>query len=93
VNAFAGQSRAYTSTFDGMGAAALIKVPTFIVHSEKALAPALARRFVANLAGPHEELWLMSRGQIDFYDQPALVGAAADAIVDYFTRNLSLPNP
>jgi uncharacterized protein len=93
VNAFAVQSRAYTSTFDGMGAAALIKVPTLIVHSEKALAPALARRFVANLAGPHEELWLMSPGQIDFYDQPALVGAAADAIVDYFTRNLSLPNP
>jgi hypothetical protein len=93
VNAFAVQSRAYTATFDSMGAAALIKVPAFIVHSEKALAPALARRFIADLAGPHEELWLTSRGQIDFYDQPALIGAAADAIVDYFIRNLSLPNP
>jgi len=93
VNAFAVQSRAYTTTFDSMGAAALIKVPVFIVHSEKALAPALARRFIANLAGLHEELWLSSRGQIDFYDQAALIGAAADAIVDYFTRVLSLPIP
>jgi hypothetical protein len=45
------------------------------------------------LAGPNEALWLTSRGQIDFYDQPALIGAAADAIVDYFARNLGLPNP
>ena len=86
VNAFAVQSRAYTATF-------LIKVPAFIVHSEMALAPALARRFIANLAGLHEELWLSSRGQIDFYDQAALIGAAADAIVDYFARVLSLPIP
>ena len=66
----------------------MIKVPTLIVHAEKALAPALARRFIANLAGPHEELSLMSRGQIDFYDQPALIGAAVDAIVNCFTRDL-----
>jgi uncharacterized protein len=59
-----------------------------IVHSEKALAPALVRRFIANLAGPHEALWLTSRGQIDFYDQPELIGAAADAIVNYFGRAL-----
>ena len=88
VNAFAVQSRAYTATFDSMGAAELIKVPTLIVHAEKALAPALARRFIANLAGPHEELSLTLRGQIDFNDQPALIGAAVDAIVNYFTRDL-----
>jgi len=93
VNAFAVQSRAYTATFDSMGAAASIKMPAFIVHSETALAPALARRFIAKLAGPHEELWLSSRGQIDFYDQAALIGAAADAIGGYFARVLSLPIP
>ena len=69
-----------------MSAAALIKVPAFIVYSENALATALTRRFIAKLAGPHEELWLTSRGQIDFDDQPALIDAAADAI-DFFTRN------
>jgi len=88
VNAFAVQSRAYTATFDSIGAAELITVPTLIVHAEKALAPARARRFIANLAGPREELWLTSRGQIDFYDQPALISAAVDAIVNYFARHL-----
>jgi uncharacterized protein len=88
VNAFAVQSRAYTATFDSMGAAPLINVPTFIVHGERALAPALARRFITNLAGPRQELWLSSRGQIDFYDQPSIIRAATDAIVGYFDRHL-----
>jgi hypothetical protein len=59
-----------------------------IVHSDQALAPALARHFIANLAGPHEALWLKSRGQIDFYDQPALIHAAVDAIASYFAHDL-----
>ena len=83
MNAFAVQSRAYTATFDSMGAACFDGA----FHAEKALAPALARRFIANLAAPHEALWLTSRGQIDFYDQPALIGAAVDAIVNYFARS------
>src|SRR5262245_2492119 len=88
VNAFAVQSRAYTATFDSLNAAALITVPTLIVHSEQALAPALARRFIANLAGAHEELWLRSQGQIDFYDQRPLIDAAVDAIVSFFGHRL-----
>ena len=93
VNALAVQSRAYTATFDSMGAATSVTVPTFIVHGERALAPALARRFIANLAGPHGELWLPSRGQIDFYDQPSIIGTAADAIVRYFDRDVWSPHP
>jgi fermentation-respiration switch protein FrsA (DUF1100 family) len=93
VNAFAVQSQAYTATFDSLGAAALIKVPTFVVHAEKALAPALARRFITNLSGPRQDLWLTSRGQIDFYDDAALIGAAAEAMVSYFARNLPSLNP
>ena len=38
VNAFAVQSRAYTATFDSMGAARFIKVPTLIVQREGACA-------------------------------------------------------
>jgi uncharacterized protein len=91
VNSFAVQSRAYTATFDSMGAAELIRALTLIVHAEKALAPTLARRFIAKLACPHEEVWLSSPGQIDFYDQPELIGAAADAIVNYFAR--AMPSP
>jgi hypothetical protein len=36
-----------------------------------------------------EEVWLPSLGQIDFYDQPPLIDAAADAIVDFFDRRLA----
>jgi len=88
VNAFAVQSRAYTATFDSLNAAALITVPTLIVHSEQALAPALARRFIGGLTGPHDQIWLRSQGQIDFYDRPALIDAAADAIVNFFGHRL-----
>src|SRR5215813_5529304 len=84
VNAFAVQSLAYTTTFDSVSAAAKIAVPALIVHSERALAPAMARRFFAHLAGPREELWLTSQGQIDFYDQQPLIDAAADAIARFF---------
>jgi hypothetical protein len=44
--------------------------------------PVRARRldFAAGACAP--------RGQIDFYDQPALIGAAGDAIVTYFARDL-----
>lgn len=89
VNAFAVQSRAYTATFDSLSAAARIEVPTLIVHSERALAPAMARRFASSLTAPREELWLPSQGQVDFYDQRPLIGAAADAIVRFFGRSLA----
>src|SRR5262245_65240245 len=60
VNGFAVQSFAYTVPFDAIGAAASIAVPTLIVHSEPALAPPLARKFVAGLRGPAERAWLTS---------------------------------
>jgi pimeloyl-ACP methyl ester carboxylesterase len=62
-NAFAVQSREETLLFDAQGAAPRIKVPTLVVHSERALAPSLARSFHAALAGPKGELWLESKGQ------------------------------
>ena len=37
INGFAVQSWAYTSTFDAIGAAKLITVPTIVIHSERAL--------------------------------------------------------
>lgn len=84
VNRYAVQSFAYTVPFDAVGAAGQITVPTFVVHSENALAPSLARKFIAGLEPPHEELWLQSQGQIDFYDDPRLIEAATDAIAGFF---------
>jgi fermentation-respiration switch protein FrsA (DUF1100 family) len=88
VNGFAVQSRAYTLPFDALAAAPAIKVPTLIVHSEKALTPDLAHKFYGALGAPKEELWLKSQGQIDFYDDPQLIDPVSDAVVGFFRRVL-----
>ena len=90
TNAFAVQSLAYTTPFDAQEAAARIRVPFLLVHSEQALAPPLARKFYAAAGAPKSELWLQSQGQIDFYDDPRLIGSAVDAIADWFKSTLSL---
>ena len=92
VNGFAVQSLAYTAPFDAVGTAPAINVPTLVVHSEKALAPPLARRFIAGLRAPHRDIWLTSVGQIDFYDDPQLIGRAADAVAEYFRETLQGSN-
>jgi len=84
VNGFAVQSWAYTSTFDAIGAAKLITVPTIVIHSERALAPSQARRFQADLNNARI-LWVESSGQIDFYDNPGLIAIGADAVARFFT--------
>jgi fermentation-respiration switch protein FrsA (DUF1100 family) len=86
VNQLAVQSFAYTTVFSAIDAAKRISVPTLVVHSENALAPPLARKFIAELTPPHEELWLRSVGQIDFYDDPRLIGEATDAIAKFFRK-------
>jgi uncharacterized protein len=82
TNGFAVQSLAYTTPFDAQEAAARIRVPFLLVHSEHALAPPLARKFFTAVDAPKSDLWLESQGQIDFYDDPRLIGAAADAVIE-----------
>ena len=86
VNAFAVMSREKTLPYDAQSFASRIAVPTLLVHSEKALAPALARAFYDRLEVPKQTVWLESAGQIDFYDDPVLVGLAADQLVAFFDR-------
>jgi len=88
TNSFAVQSREFTVPFYTMAAADRIRVPTLIVHSERALLPAWARQFYARLQAPKRELWLESVGQIDFYDDPKLIDAAADAVAAHFDSAL-----
>jgi fermentation-respiration switch protein FrsA (DUF1100 family) len=83
TNGFAVQSLAYTTPFDAQEAAARIQVPFLLVHSEHALAPPLARKFYATVHSSKSELWLQSKGQIDFYDDPQLIEPAADAIAEH----------
>jgi hypothetical protein len=84
VNRFAVESRLETLPFDAQGVAAAITVPTLLVHSERALAPSWARSFYAQLRAAKRELWLESKGQIDFYDDARLIAAATDAAAAHF---------
>jgi hypothetical protein len=88
VNSFAVLSRADTLPYDAQGAAARIRVPTLLIHSEKALAPALARKFYDALGGPKRIQWLESSGQIDFYDDPALIAKSAELLAKHFEAHL-----
>jgi fermentation-respiration switch protein FrsA (DUF1100 family) len=89
TNGFAVMSLAYTTPFDAQEAAARIRVPFLLIHSEHALAPALARQFYAAVTAPKSEVWLQSQGQIDFYDDPRLIEPAADAIADHLATVVS----
>jgi fermentation-respiration switch protein FrsA (DUF1100 family) len=86
VNRYAVQSSAYTVPFDARGAAEALKAPVLSVHSERALAPDLARAFYVAVETPKQELWLRSQGQIDFYDDPKLIRLATDAVAAFFGR-------
>jgi fermentation-respiration switch protein FrsA (DUF1100 family) len=87
VNRFAVESRLETLPFDAQAAAAKITVPTLLVHSERALAPSWARSFYAQLRVAKRELWLGSKGQIDFYDDALLIATAADAVAAHFDES------
>ncbi len=88
VNCFATLSRADTLPYDAQAYASRIIVPTIMIHSEHALAPPLARKFFEALAGPKQIEWLESKGQIDFYDDPALIAQASDRIAAFFRAAL-----
>ena len=88
VNGFAVMSREDTLPYDAQQAAPQIRIPTVIVHSEKALAPSLARKFYDALPGPKAIHWLESQGQIDFYDDPRLIAPAADHLAAHFRAQL-----
>jgi uncharacterized protein len=83
VNAFAVESYDQPA-IDAQEAARRLAVPFLLVHSERALAPALARQFYSGVTSEKTQLWLESAGQIDFYDDRALIEPAADAVAEMF---------
>ncbi len=75
-------------TFDAIKVAPRLRQPFFLVHSEAAAIPQGAHRFYTNLASPKHELWLDNVGQLDFYERPAPVKAASDAVAAHFKATL-----
>jgi len=77
-------------TFDGIAASRRLTQPTLVVHSEAAVIPQGAHRFVAQLAASQKsERWLDGVTQFDFYDQDAPVREASDLVAAHLTRFLT----
>ena len=86
-NEFAVMSREHFLQFDVQSAAAKVSVPMTLIHSENALSPPWAQRFHDAIGVDKSLHWLESFGQVDFYDDPALVNAAADLLEQHFIRS------
>src|SRR5690606_1576842 len=87
-DAFALMSRVETLPYDAQAYAPKITAPTILIHSDKALAPALARKFYDALTAPKTIAWVESKGQIDSYDEPARISDAADRVAAFFRERL-----
>ncbi|NOU26360.1 MAG: alpha/beta hydrolase [Polyangiaceae bacterium] len=87
-NELALMSREHFLPFDVQAAAPRVAVPMAMVHAEKALSPAWARRFYERVDAPKSILWVDSENQVDFYDDPRLVRAACDEIALHLRAHL-----
>ena len=74
-------------TFDGLAAASAVSVPTLFVHSDDCVFPDNIERLRRSMRGPVEVAW-GDGGQIDFYDQPAQVAFAVEALDAHFAKTL-----
>jgi hypothetical protein len=74
-------------TFDGLSPAGGVSTPTLFVHADDCVFPEHVRQLHARLQGPKELLWTTG-AQIDFYDQPAQVETAVDAVTRWFGETL-----
>jgi uncharacterized protein len=74
-------------TFDGLSAAASVSMPTMLVHSDGSVLPDNVRAVARNLRGPADIIW-GEGSQTDFYDQPAQVRFAVDAVDAHFQKTL-----
>jgi ketosteroid isomerase-like protein/dienelactone hydrolase len=75
-------------TFDAMTAAPRLTQPLLLVESDAAALPQGVRKFFGAVTAPKHELWLDGLTQFNFYDRPAPIARATDAIAAHFVRTL-----
>jgi fermentation-respiration switch protein FrsA (DUF1100 family) len=87
VNKMAEMSWLYWLTLDGLAAAPRVSTPVLFVHSDDCVLPGNVKAVADRLAGPKEVIWA-NGSQTDFYDQPAQVTLAVNAVDEHFRRTL-----
>jgi hypothetical protein len=79
---------AHWLTFDGLTPAAAVRTPTVFVHSDGCVFPDHVRSVAAAMPGRAAVVWGEGE-QTDYYDQPAAVGFALDAVDEHFRSTLA----
>lgn len=74
-------------TYDAFSLLPAVDTPTLLVHSDDAVLPDNARRVAAGLGRHATTVWAHGE-QTDFYDRPAQVDLAVQAVTDHFTATL-----
>jgi hypothetical protein len=88
ANTWADMSYKAILAFETIPHAPAITAPTLVVHADNAITPDAARRHFAAIGTDAKELvWLGEANQFQFYDDPAVVDRAADAIATWFDRH------
>lgn len=88
TNSWADMSYKAILAFETIPHAPRITAPSLVVHADNAITPDAARRhFAAIGAGAKELVWLGEANQFQFYDDPAVVDRAADAVATWFDRH------
>jgi uncharacterized protein len=77
-------------SFDAIALAPAIRAPVRVVTSDQSATPGGARKFLAGLVAPHDEVWI-SGSQFDFYDNPRTVAEAAGHAIAHFRSTLGVP--
>jgi uncharacterized protein len=78
-------------TFDGLSPARSVTVPSLFVHSDGCVFPEHIQTLRNRIRGPVEVVWGQGT-QTDFYDQPAQVAFALDALEPHFHATLTATN-
>lgn len=86
-NRFAVSSWEPWLTFDGIGAAAEINKPVFIVHSESGAVPQGTKDFYEQLSGEKDIIWLNEFNQQQLYFEPQAVHSAIGKVAAYLQQN------
>ena len=78
---------AHWLTFDGLSPAAAVSAPAVFVHSDGCVFPDHVRSVAAAMPGQPAVVWGDGE-QTDYYDRPAAVGFALDAVDEHFRSTL-----
>jgi hypothetical protein len=78
---------AHWLTFDGLGPAAAVATPAVFVHSDGCVFPDHVRSVAAAMSGRPRVVWGEGE-QTDYYDRPAAVNFALDAVDEHFRSTM-----